>query len=450
MRYLNASDHRWLSIETDANPLQIGALIFLQCDGFPEIEFVDRAKAHLTARLPLTPWSVRYQPAPFHIDSGAWLQIGEVDIDRITSTWHGAHPITLAEISKYACEQVLVRLPRDRPLMRITFFDNLAPELRHYGDVAMLVQHHHALADGVGFQNAINAVTDGSRDASTQSLAAPKRERAPLAPVWMAKSLLRARKAKQEDAAHEIQRAEAKAALELLRADPTFKRQRTPEIPGFEGDSPRDRVFGFTAFDLPTIKEKARTLGGTVNDLIMTVVGGASRLHLESIGALDALGDKSLIGLMPRSYRTPADGEYGNYFTMVLPVLGTNIADHHERFRVVQKSIKGELRRSLLMQEATSQYEKPFTAKTRLGPETGTSAGNLSISNVPGPAETRWFAGYRVNSNYPTPSLAPGQLVNLTLRRYCDEIHLGMMSDPTKIPDLAPFTAQLHQVLSEI
>ena len=450
MRLLNASDHRWLSIETDSNPLQIGALIFLACDGLPADEFVERAKAHLAARLPLTPWSVRYKASPFHIDSGAWLQIGDVNIDRITSTWQGSAPITMAELSKYACEQVLLRLPRDRPLMRITFFDNLSPELRMFGDVAMMVQHHHALADGVGFQNAINAVTDPSPNASKDTATRPKREHAPLAPVWMAQAMLRARKARLEDGTHEVQRAEARAALEQLRSDPEYKRQRTPEIPGFEGETPRDRVFGFTAFDLPFIKERARELGGTVNDLIMTMVGGAARLHLQSIGVLDDLGDRSLIGLMPRSFRTPADGEYGNYFTMVLPVLGTHIADHHERFRVVQKSIRAELRRSQLMQESTSQYEKPFAARKRLGPETGTSAGNLSISNVPGPDATRWFAGYRMVSNYPTPSLAPGQLVNLTLRRYCNEIHLGMMSEPTKIADLAPFTAQLHQVLEEI
>jgi hypothetical protein len=182
----------------------------------------------------------------------------------------------------------------------------------------------------------------------------------------------------------------------------------------------------------------------------MTVIGGATRRYLAQVGALNELGEKSVIGLMPRSLRSADDGLYGNYLTMVLPSLGTHIEDHVERFVVVQKSIRAEIRRSQLTLQSVPKYEKPFTARQRLKPEVGTSAGNLSVSNVPGPDSPRWFAGYRMLANFPTPSLVAGQLMNVTLRRYCNSLQLGLMSEPSKISDPDKFASLILGVAAEI
>lgn len=450
MRFLNASDHRWLCIENENNPLQIGGLIFLRCEDHTPEEFASRARQHLTSRLPDTPWSVRYKAAPFNIDSGAWLNIGNVDIDQVTSKWMQSGPVSIEQLTAYVCEQVLIPLPRDRPPFRITFFENLDDSLKQYGDVAMLVQHHHAVADGVGFQNALNAITDDTPVPPATSMRTAHRDRVPIAPIWIAQSLMRARRARVLDEAQTSSRDAATAELQTLRNDPTFKRQRTQEIPVLDGPSSRERSYAFTELDLNHIRSRAKDLGGTVNDLMMTVVGGVFRLHLQEIGELDALGELSAVGIMPRSLRTEADGLYGNYLNMTLPLLGTQIEDHSDRFRFVQQSIRNELRRSQLMHDSMPKYEKPFTARERMKPEVGTSAGNISVSNVPGPSSARWFAGYKMVSNYPTPSLVAGRFMNITLRRYCDSLHLGVMSEPAKLADLDSFVAKIHQVVQEV
>jgi len=450
VRFLNASDHRWLCIENENNPLQIGGLIFLQCGDHATNEFSIRAQQHLVSCLPDTPWPVRYQPAPMNIDSGAWVNIGDVDIEQVTSKWTSSDPITIDQLKSYVCEQVLIPLPRDRPPFRITFFENLDDSLKAYGDVAMLIQHHHAVADGVGFQNVINAITDSEPHLISQSQRSKHKDRVPIAPIWIVQSLLRARKAKVlEESCAEVRRAAADE-LKALRSNPEFKRQLTPEIPLLDGPSSRERSFAFIELDLNHIKSRAKDLGGTVNDLMMTIVGGAFRLHLQEFGELDALGENSAIGIMPRSLRTEADGLYGNYLNMTLPLLGTQIADHGDRFVFVQRSIRNELRRSQLIHDSTSLYEKPFTARERLKPEVGTAAGNISVSNVPGPSNTRWFAGYKMLSNYPTPSLVAGRFMNITLRRYCDSLHLGIMSEPRKLADLDAFVAKIIRVVQEV
>ena len=448
MRYLNASDHRWLCIENDNNPLQIGALIFLSCEGSPLDEFVARARQHLIARLPNTPWQVKYARAPFDIDSGVWLDVGEVDIDRVTNIWPAS--ATMQDIKQYVCEQVMLPLPRDRPPFRVTFFPYLDQSLKAFGDVAMLVQHHHAVADGIGFQSALEALMDDPAHSEPRTASLPRREHRPIAPIYMVQSLVRSRTVKRAEESRDLERAQAASELEMLRADPAFKRQRTPELAMLEGATQRERTYGFVELDLTRVKQRSRELGGTVNDFIMTVIGGATRRYLAQVGALNELGEKSVIGLMPRSLRSADDGLYGNYLTMVLPSLGTHIEDHVERFVVVQKSIRAEIRRSQLTLQSVPKYEKPFTARQRLKPEVGTSAGNLSVSNVPGPDSPRWFAGYRMLANFPTPSLVAGQLMNVTLRRYCNSLQLGLMSEPSKISDPDKFASLILGVAAEI
>jgi hypothetical protein len=291
---------------------------------------------------------------------------------------------------------------------------------------------------------------DESAHSKPKTATLSARERIPLAPIYMVKSLARSQSVKRAEASRDLERTQAASELEALRADQTSKRQRTPKISSLEGETQRERTYGFLELDLIHVKRRARELGGTVNDFIMTAIGGATRNYLAQIGALEDLGDQSIIGLMPRSLRTPHDDLYGNYLTMVLPMLGTHIEDHSVRFALVQRSIRAEIRRSQLMYESTSRYEKPFTARQRLEPEVGTSAGNLSVSNVPGPDSPRWFAGYKMLANYPTPSLVAGQLMNVTLRRYCNFLHLGLMSEPSKISDVDHFASLIRQVVAEI
>jgi hypothetical protein len=76
--------------------------------------------------------------------------------------------------------------------------------------------------------------------------------------------------------------------------------------------------------------------------------------------------------------------------------------------------------------------------------------GNITLSNVPGPAEPRYLAGFRQLSNYPTPVLGSGRFLNITLRRNVAMLDLGIMADATKVPDLDRFVALLSEALDQI
>ncbi len=218
--------------------------------------------------------------------------------------------------------------------------------------------------------------------------------------------------------------------------------------------SSSERAYERMTMSLSGTRAIGKALGGTVNDALMTVVSGALRRLLDDRGLLDALADQPLVALVPRSTRSESDGRYGNHLTMMLPQLATNVPDPLRRFELIHDSMRAEITRSQLSERAHSTTEGAFAAaRRRRTAETGTAAGNVSISNVPGPAEPRYLAGYRMVANYPVPNVVEGQFLNITLRRYGDALHLGLMTDVAMMGEpgpLVPLISAEFELLSDL
>ena len=59
--------------ETDATPMQIGALVWLDVAGADRASVFDALRGHLAARLPATPLQTVLRQAPDGYDSDAWI-----------------------------------------------------------------------------------------------------------------------------------------------------------------------------------------------------------------------------------------------------------------------------------------------------------------------------------------------------------------------------------------
>ncbi len=450
MRRLNAQDDRWLAIDTPENPYQIGALCFFETDAEHRPgDFYPAVRAHLKRRLPSTPLLVRHQPSPFHFDTGLWLEVEDCDLDEHVIRVDADREWTRAELHAFVAEQAMRRWDFDRPPFRVFVFDRVSLE-GAAPRVALMLQTHHALADGVGFQSIVRACTDDAADARPPERS-PTAERAPDALSWLASSARRFAQEALERRAGRADRERAREELAEFRARPGTRRARTPVIEGLSLEPTRQRVYESFSLPLEGFRTASRALGGTVNDAFLTVTGGAARRFLEERGLLDALDDQPLVGLGARSLRRPEHGDYGNYIALLLPQLGTHLADPVERFRTVHTSMRAELERSDLTQRLLDTDDRPFGARRRrAGPEEGTSAGNVSASNVPGPAEPRYLAGYRMLANHPAPNLPAGQLFNVTLRRYVDSLDFGLVCSPSAIADASSIREAFVESLGEL
>jgi hypothetical protein len=86
----------------------------------------------------------------------------------------------------------------------------------------------------------------------------------------------------------------------------------------------------------------------------------------------------------------------------------------------------------------------------RVGSGGAVLPGNVSLSNVPGPTEPRYLAGYAMRASYPAPILGAGRFLNITLRRYVDHLDLGIMCDAAKIPDANVMRGHVIGALDEL
>ncbi len=474
MRQLNAQDDRWRCLESATTPFQIGALLRFTADadgagrgvGRGAEGFHDAVTAHIAGRIASTGALVRHQPAPFGFDAGLWLDIGSIDLARHLRRFDTVEPLTRAQVHVMLADAVMEPLdPRGAPV-RMVVLDRLDD-----GSVALVLQIHHSLTDGIGFQAIVEALTDDAPSVTPGSaprlipdatsgvnprasrLDAGRRgdERPPIAPWWLARSSARFAHEAWVRRRGSADRERARDELAALRLDPAAKRARTPDLGPLSTPSSDRRSYDTSSLALDEVRAVGRALDGTVNDVVLAVCGGALRMLLADVGLLDALGDSPVVAMVPRSRRRPEHGPLGNHLGLLLPHLGTHIADPCERLGAVKASMRAEIARAEINDRLVPPDDRPFGARRRrTTEEQATTAGNVSISNVPGPSAPRFLGEYRLIANHPMPTLPATQFLNVTLRRYGNALDLGIMVDAAKVASAQTITGLIEASFDEL
>jgi len=199
------------------------------------------------------------------------------------------------------------------------------------------------------------------------------------------------------------------------------------------------RRFATQHYSIDHMKQVAKAAGGSVNDVFLTITGGALRRYL---GEHDALPSTSLTANVPVSVRTGEKASVGNAITFLYAELGTDVADPVERIAAVRASTrlgKGRLPEvgGLAMDAYTALLMAPFLSQAVLGfGGHGPPAANLVISNVPGPAETRYLDGSPLEELFPVSLLFNGQALNVTGVSYDGGFDIGYTGCRDSLPSL--------------
>jgi diacylglycerol O-acyltransferase len=428
-------------LEGDQTPMHIGSLLVLEVPEVDRAGAAQRLRAHLLERLPSTPLMRLLRQAPLSFDSDVWIGASTADLDDHVVIEPTDGPLTDGDLHAFVEEQVMVRLDLSRPPFRIHILDPVEG-----GRMAMYVKVHHSVTDGIGFQTVLGLLSDEPLDDAV--VPSPLSTELPPRHEWLATSVARFREARQHP---DDSRARRKAAVEALR-DPELQRAETPSY-ALSGATSTERAYTRITVSFPEVRSIAHALGATINDLLLVLTGTAMRSYLLEHGQLP---DAPLVTNAARSYRRPEHGLFGNRIVAIHPHLATNVADPIERLRAIQASMAIERRRTVHDEAMLNAPETPFGpyvrrrrfAERRSGGG-NILPGNLTVSNVPGPAGGRSYAGFRQRSNHPTALLGSGRVVNFTARRNGDAFDIGLMSDPTKVPDVEHLADLFRAALAE-
>ena len=72
------------------------------------------------------------------------------------------------------------------------------------------------------------------------------------------------------------------------------------------------------------------------------------------------------------------------------------------------------------------------------------------ISNVPGPRQTMYWNGARLEGIYPTSIVSDGIAMNITLVTYDEQVHFGIMACRRSLPRVQRFIDYLEDALVEL
>ncbi|HEV8714679.1 MAG TPA: wax ester/triacylglycerol synthase family O-acyltransferase [Candidatus Binatia bacterium] len=147
------------------------------------------------------------------------------------------------------------------------------------------------------------------------------------------------------------------------------------------------RHFATHDFSLSEVQTVAKTVGATVNDVVLMVCAGALRRYLLHH---DALPKDPLIAWMPVSTRRAEDNRPSNQISMICVSLATNVEDPIARFRSIQASAAAAKQQVAAHSREANEWlallRGSFPILTDLlgVNEWVLPATNLTISNVPG------------------------------------------------------------------
>jgi len=353
------------------------------------------------------------------------------------------------ELGALVSETVSTALPRHRPLWEVTVADGLEG-----GRVAVVLKLHHAAADGGSSARIITQLMDGQ---SPREVPPPDPEPAP-------RDLARAAAVDLRDtiaAAPDLVR----RTRDAIRAGRERKQSGVDQPPEpFTAPAtvyndrltPR-RAFAYTVLPFDDLRAAKQAHGCTLNDVLLTLCGGAVRAHLAGIGRLP---DEPLTTSVPVGVRRDDELDaFGNRVGNMYTSLATDVADPVERLRAVQRATDAakekfavrDQRLEFEWQELWPIWSVFGGLLPRIGRRaTGRPSWNLICSNVRGPSEQLSLAGAPMVELHSMGPLIFDLGLNFTGWSYCDQFSVGVATCPDNVPDVWALADGLRTALDEL
>ena len=213
----------------------------------------------------------------------------------------------------------------------------------------------------------------------------------------------------------------------------------------FNGNVTTHRVVEGRRFPLADARRaKSAIDGATINDVVLSVVGGAIRSYLDAKGELP---DESLTAMAPISVRSEDQkGSGGNQVSGMVVSLASDLADPLERLAAVRQSTHQSKEFSQAIGARTLTDYSQFipgglaglAARTtsRFGvAQRGNPVVNVTVTNVPGPREPLYFAGARLVTLMGMGPVTDGMGLIHPVTSYCDELIIAATSCREMMPD---------------
>ena len=450
---LSAIDASFLTNETSASHMHVGAALIFEGPPPSYGDFVE----HVRGRLRLVP-RFRQKLAIPPLEAGRPLWVDDPSFNLPYHLRHTALPAPGGEeqLKRLIGRVFSQQLDRSKPLWEVWLVQGLEGNR-----FALLSKTHHAMVDGVSGVDISTVLFDVKpvpepAPAEEEWVPRPEPSAAELvargigdaagAPLGLAGRLARAVQHPEATARRAAEAIEAIGEVTWAFANPA------PETPLNVKVGPHRR-FEWTRAELRTFKRVKDTLGGTVNDVVLSVVAGALRKWLQRRGVRTE--GLELRAQVPVSVRTEDEqGHLGNRIAAMRGPLPVYVEDPVRRLEVVRGAMDGlKSSKQALGAEVISRFND-FAPPTLLAQASrvnfSTRLFNLIVTNVPGPQIPLYILGRELEDVFPIAFLPPNQALAVAIMSYNGRINFGLLADYDAMHDVESIAEGITECLDEL
>lgn len=454
-------DSMFLLAESREHPTHVGSLMLFDRPEGAGPDFLGELYRRLIAERDVAPLFRRKAVRPLSsLGQWTWTEDTDLDLEYHVRLSALPRPGRVRELLELVSRLHGSLLDRHRPLWEFHLIEGVE------GDrFAVYAKMHHALMDGVtSMRHLQKSLSTDPAETSMKPFWAvdPRRSRSSAATdgpaTWsetVAGSLRGAWRATGETASLAVRTlgvgpALVSTAVAGVREDgPTLPFEAPPSL--LNVPITGARRFAAESWPLKRLQRVSRRTGATLNDVVLGMTSGALRRYLAD---LDGLPEKALVAALPVSLG--GDDDSGNQLGAILVDLATDADDpqvRYDRIRVSSRAAKENLRGRDGVQ--TAALSLAVAAPIVLGSVPGLHAAvppgfNLIVSNVPGPKETLYWEGARLDGLYPMSIPLDGQALNVTVTSYADHMEFGLTGCRSSVPRLQRMLGFLEESLVEL
>jgi WS/DGAT/MGAT family acyltransferase len=433
---LTALDATFLHLEDRAAHMHVGALVLFEgpAPAYRDMLALIESRLHGVPR-----YRQRLMTVPFGQGRPVWVDESQFDLE-----YHVRHtalpaPGGLDQLKKLAGRLLSQQLDRDKPLWEMWVVEGLGD-----GRFALLSKTHHCMIDGISGVDLATLLLD----------TAPQRDPPPPAEAWKPRPAPTQGQLLKESIKDQLVHpfSIARQALEkgsdarrlliemAAGASPLLDLARMGQAPASSLNRPlgphrRLEPIRLSLGELRSIRKKLG--GGTLNDLILTVVAGALRRLFAARGE----EPQDLRAMVPVSVRSSdARGTLGNQVTAMFCPLPVSDPDPASRLAKVQAAMKGlkESKQAVgaLALSRLGDFAPPTLVAQAARLSAQTRLFNVLVTNVPGPQFPLYLLGREMLECYPVPPLAANTSVSIALLSYNGAVDIGLLGDADSAKDL--------------
>ena len=443
-------DAAFLRLESAPRPFHVAGLMLLTLPADASPRYMRELAGHCGRLNELWPVFNKKLRDPESLRNLAWVTAEDYD-----SAYHVFHyalpaPGRMDDLLTLVSRVHERQLDRNRPLWELHLIEGLEG-----GRFALYCKVHHALVDGVGALQMVNTMFSTSPDERIDFRVAKPIAEAHHRRMSLARQV---GKAGAELKKHYAGLPQMSSMLAQMGMDALKGKKDVPPLPFtaprtlFNGEIDARRQIIITELPLKKVHELAAVAGGTINDVLVAVCGGALREYLQQ---QDALPRETLEAGIPMSIKRPGQ-DVGNQVSFIICPFFTDERNPLRRLkRIIKVSRKAKADFRSMSATAAQDFTNALMMPTLLLTMTGNATLvkpplNVIVSNVPGSKQRLYLNGAALEKMYPLSVVTDAMGLNITVVSYMSKLYFAITSCPTEQPGIGELGRMITRSYREL